>query len=434
MSTTTPHRLPRPTLDVHAEVPSVVPPARTLPTPATSGVDQAVVDACHLLAADVDHLTVVLSERIARKEPYYVTTLSMPQLMASVRPNVLSILDAISGTGGDITAATRKTGRIRAEQGAPLSLVHRAYRLGMSFIWDELVRVMSRDSAHQAALLRSAAAFWKILDLYLEELSHAYREFEADQIQQDSRTRDVALTALFHGTHPPSLSMAGIAAALRLPTAGSFVVIATDPVPVGGDRTMVAIARAVVAAGGHMTWRSDPDGETALVVLSSRFSIDHLIAHLTSLSLGRVGVSETFDRLAATSLAATEARAARGVATPDARPGSTAVLRYAEVRVAVLLAAESDVAADLYRDVLGDVVDLPEVDQKMMLATLRAWFESGGSTAGAADLLHCHPNTVRYRLGKLSQLTGRNFTAPIDTVHLYLAMEAHRLLSPRPVA
>ncbi|RNL62729.1 PucR family transcriptional regulator [Nocardioides marmoriginsengisoli] len=401
--------------------------ALTVMAQAGSAVDPGVVEACRVLAHDVDRLTLALSELIASKEPYYVTTLSLDELMDSVRPNVLGILDAISCTGADdVTAAPCRTGRLRAAQGAPLGPVQRAYRIGMSFIWEELVRVMSRD-ADQQALLRSATSFWNTLDLFLETLSRAYREFEAEQIQHDSRTRDLALTALFHGTHSAGLTISSIAAALRLPTEGAFVVIATDPVPVGGERAMVTTARSVTGAGGHVTWRSDPDGAIALIALSPRFTLDRLLTHLATLSLGRIGVSEVFTSLQATSGSAAEARAARGAATL----GSSAVLRYGRVRVAVLLASESDVAEDLFRDVLGGVIELPEVDQTLLLATLRAWFEAEGSTAGAAAALHCHPNTVRYRLGKVSQLTGRSLTAPIDTAHLYLAMEFHRILAPR---
>ena len=105
-------------------------------------------------------------------------------------------------------------------------------------------------------------------------------------------------------------------------------------------------------------------------------------------------------------------------------------MRYEQARVAVLLASEHEVSADLVRDVLGGLMVLPPEEQNLLMGTLRAWFEAKGSTAEAAKLLHCHPNTVRYRMAKLCQATGRTPTEPIDAAHLYLAMEARRVLTP----
>ncbi|MFD1276768.1 helix-turn-helix domain-containing protein [Streptomyces kaempferi] len=34
------------------------------------------------------------------------------------------------------------------------------------------------------------------------------------------------------------------------------------------------------------------------------------------------------------------------------------------------------------------------------------WFANGGSTTRAAEHLHCHRNTVLYRLRRITELTG----------------------------
>ena len=75
-----------------------------------------------------------------------------------------------------------------------------------------------------------------------------------------------------------------------------------------------------------------------------------------------------------------------------------------------------------------------EDEQALLLTTLRAWFTAQGSASEAAALLHCHANTVRYRLAKLTRLTGRDLHAPSDVVHLYLALEALRLRASPPRA
>jgi DNA-binding PucR family transcriptional regulator len=48
---------------------------------------------------------------------------------------------------------------------------------------------------------------------------------------------------------------------------------------------------------------------------------------------------------------------------------------------------------------------------------------------GAAEVLFCHPNTVRHRLRRIEKLTGRSLTRPRDVAELCLVSEVrHRLM------
>jgi DNA-binding PucR family transcriptional regulator len=67
----------------------------------------------------------------------------------------------------------------------------------------------------------------------------------------------------------------------------------------------------------------------------------------------------------------------------------------------------------------------------MLLATLRTWLDEDGATSSAADKLHVHRNTVRYRLHRIEELSGRSLTHPTGLTELYLALEAVRVLQPR---
>jgi DNA-binding PucR family transcriptional regulator len=71
--------------------------------------------------------------------------------------------------------------------------------------------------------------------------------------------------------------------------------------------------------------------------------------------------------------------------------------------------------------VLGPVLHLAESDRDVILETLETYIDTGGSAADAAALLHCHPNTVRYRLRRIEELTGRSFTRPNDMAELAAA-------------
>ncbi len=60
-------------------------------------------------------------------------------------------------------------------------------------------------------------------------------------------------------------------------------------------------------------------------------------------------------------------------------------------------------------------------------ATLRVFLELDGSYAETAERLHVHVNTLRQRLGKITELTGRDPKRTNDRVDLVLALEADTL-------
>jgi DNA-binding PucR family transcriptional regulator len=77
---------------------------------------------------------------------------------------------------------------------------------------------------------------------------------------------------------------------------------------------------------------------------------------------------------------------------------------------------------------LVDLVVAPvEAASGELLRTLAAYLEGGGSLEACARALFVHPNTVRYRLRRVSELTGRSATDPRDAHVLRTALLAGRL-------
>lgn len=68
-----------------------------------------------------------------------------------------------------------------------------------------------------------------------------------------------------------------------------------------------------------------------------------------------------------------------------------------------------------------------------LLATATAFVESGGSLEATARALYVHTNTVRYRLGKVSDLTGYDLARPREAYAVQLALAAGRLAEPPPI-
>ena len=72
--------------------------------------------------------------------------------------------------------------------------------------------------------------------------------------------------------------------------------------------------------------------------------------------------------------------------------------------------------------------DLPDAEREMLFETFRVWRDNDASVCAAAEVLICHPNTVRHRLRRIEKHTGRSLSRPRDVAELCLAFEVHRRL------
>ena len=57
-----------------------------------------------------------------------------------------------------------------------------------------------------------------------------------------------------------------------------------------------------------------------------------------------------------------------------------------------------------------------------LVGTLRAFLDANGAWMETARQLHLHPNTLRYRIGRIEELTGRDLSSMDDRVDFYLAL------------
>ncbi|MFD6352002.1 helix-turn-helix domain-containing protein [Nocardia tengchongensis] len=72
--------------------------------------------------------------------------------------------------------------------------------------------------------------------------------------------------------------------------------------------------------------------------------------------------------------------------------------------------------------VLGPVLEYDRLHGAGLLETLETFLGSEGSWRQAADRMHVHLNTVRYRIGRIEELTGRDLGRMDDRLDLYLAV------------
>ncbi|MFE9880721.1 helix-turn-helix domain-containing protein [Streptomyces sp. NPDC005784] len=87
----------------------------------------------------------------------------------------------------------------------------------------------------------------------------------------------------------------------------------------------------------------------------------------------------------------------------------------------------------LYPAVLPRAVhQMGEGERELLLDTLDVWFGCGGSAEEAAKRLYVHPNTVRMRLRRIAERTGRSLADPRGITELSLALRAVRQTAKPP--
>jgi DNA-binding PucR family transcriptional regulator len=174
----------------------------------------------------------------------------------------------------------------------------------------------------------------------------------------------------------------------------------------------------------YSAWRRLPDLQIGIVHTKSDQHLDKILALLSRTTPDRVGISARFDdlrdtpqafHLAKVTLRSRANRACR-VAVFDGSILATAAVSAPEVMI-------KSVAT-----VLNGFDDLGEEERELLFETFRIWQDSDASVRATAEALICHPNTVRYRLRRIEQRTGRSLSRPRDIAELCLAFEVQRRL------
>ncbi|MEV1045536.1 PucR family transcriptional regulator ligand-binding domain-containing protein [Streptomyces sp. NPDC049916] len=117
-----------------------------------------------------------------------------------------------------------------------------------------------------------------------------------------------------------------------------------------------------------------------------------------------------------------EARHARRVAA--ARAGRVCAAGHHELASHVLLLpfVPDDVRRAFTARLLDPLRDYDRRHRAELIETLEAFLDSDGSWTRCAARLHLHVNTLRYRVGRIEQLTGRDLSRLEDKLDFFLAL------------
>lgn len=343
---------------------------------------------------------------------------SRAELHASVVRNLdVAVRTLQGGEPPDFTQAGA-TGRARAQQGAPLPELIRAYRIGLTEVWHGIVAQLDDGRPGSLdALVHTTTAIWGLADDYAEALTTAYRGASAELMVAHQAERSAVAEALFAGGASTEGRLWDIARVLGLPVEGEFVAVVAGNAALGRE-PLAGIEARLRAVDLVSVWRLTPHTQAGVIAL--RHGADPVVGLLAESVHARVGVSPVYSGLDGTARAMHFARVALSTLAPD----EARVVRFSESPLAGLVASSPEESAQLARQVLAPLLALPAEEARVLLLTLRTWFAAGGSTTAVAERLYCHPNTVRLRLRRITEELGRPLGDPEHVAEMGAALRA----------
>ena len=256
-----------------------------------------------------------------------------------------------------------------------------------------------------------AEAIFVFTDELATNVVEGYLRIQSDQAGERERRRRRLATLLLDpdGGDPDAVAHAAELARWPLPRALAVLALDADS-PGDVSRRMDFDALVASEATGALLVLPDPDGPGRRSALGR--ALDGVPAALgptvppreaaRSLRWARLGLELV-----------------RRGALPSECP-----TRVSDHLASVILLRDEDMAAALVQRALGPVELLPAPERERLLETLSAWLAHQRHTPRIAAELHVHPQTVRYRIGKLRELLGEALDTPQGRLELELALRA----------
>src|SRR5262249_41591609 len=369
---------------------------------------------------EMPEVTEEILATIAREVPDYARPLE-GAFGAALRTGVTEALrqfvallrdpDAGRGPGREVYVGL---GRGELREGRALDALQSAYRVGARVAWRRVSAAARSKGADSEQLALLAEAIFAYIDELSADSVEGYAQAQREQEGERQRRRRELLTTLLRD--PPAaddeLRTAAQSAGWRLPRTAAPLAVAEGGLARVGRRPSADALVGVVDGVG-----------CALVPGAGDRSRRTELARAAREATAALGPTVATEELAGSwSIASAALRAAEGGAI-DADG-----LIEADEHLPELLLLESGGLADrLARRRLAPLEALTPPARARMEGTARAFVTHGGNAAGMARALHLHPQTIRYRLGRLRELFGDALTDPDGRFELELALRSARV-------
>ncbi|HWD66311.1 MAG TPA: helix-turn-helix domain-containing protein [Solirubrobacteraceae bacterium] len=382
-------------------------------------------EAIAVVRASAGRLVELVVRAIEAESSVYGGVLSGPEgtgIRIGIEQAIRAFLDGVergehpSGETGELW---RRLGEAEFQAGRSLDALRSAFRIGTRAAWRGAADLAATAGIPTELVIALAEAIFVYTDELAAEVVEGYLRMQTDEAGELERRRRRLATLLLD----PELK----ADPEVLPRASE---LASWPIP----RLLAVLAVADQSAGQVARGLSVPtliggDAQGAYLVLPDP-DAPGLGAELERTLEGHVAALGPAvaprDAHRSLSWARLVLKLVQRGSLPAGRPA-----RVERHLGQVILLQDEALAAELVRRRLLVLEDLPAAERDRLLETLGAWLAFQRHTPAIAQALHVHPQTVRYRIGKLRDLLGDALESAEGRFELELALRARRALDNR---
>jgi hypothetical protein len=386
------------------------------------------------MRAELPSLTDEIISALRDEFPEYARPIDGPYgqaLRIGVHQAVSSFVDMIADPAAPLDRRDevfRMLGRYEAYEGRSLDTLQAAFRVGTRLAWRRVSKIARRANLPSAVISQLADTVIG----YTHELATLSLEGYHEARARSGEARDQwrrRLIALLVETPPvPRRAVADLAE------------LADWTVP--EEITPVAVQAPEADGAATLRSASQPSGGEVRMLLDGDVLADADSAQPCLLIPGPL----TDSRRAMVEAALAGRQAAAGLTVPLESAGNS--LRWARQALALsesgviaggsltlcehhlvtlLLLSDSALADQVIQRQLARLACLTPRQRGRLTETFAALVEAGGTAVDAADRLHVHPQTVRYRLKQLELAVGDQLADPDARFELELALRVSRL-------
>jgi hypothetical protein len=303
-----------------------------------------------------------------------------------------------------------RLGRGEARAGRTMEALLAAYRIGARVAWRRVAEVARAAELGEEVLARLAESIFA----YIDELSAASAEGHAQEqaaAAGEAQRRRRRLAALM--IQPPPLDQAAVEDAAR--EAGWPLPISLAALVWRQSERRIAArlpAETIVAALDDASCALVPDPEAP----GRRREIEAALGGHQAV----IGPTVPWQHAA---VSARRAVATQQLLEDGVMPESGLVAANDQL-AALILHADRGLLDDLAHQRLAPLADETDGSRERLAQTLLAWLDHQGKVPEIAAALNVHPQTVRYRLGRLRECFGGALDDPEDRFELALVLRA----------
>jgi hypothetical protein len=286
-----------------------------------------------------------------------------------------------------------------------------AYRLGARVAWRRVSVIAIEANVDRRTLALLAEAVFA----YIDELSALSAEGYAEEqsvVAGELQRRRTRLARLLLDPDPDQQAVSEAAAEAGWESPATVAALVWKQ---GGGRL-----RSRLPADALVAEDEDADGGAALLgdpaAPGMRAQLERAATATTAVLGPAVGLLDA-------AASARRADALLGLLRTGAVPGS-GLVRTEDHLAGLATHGDPGVLRDLADARLAPLQGETAASRARLIETLRAWLDRQGEVARVAADLHVHPQTVRYRLGRLRELFGAALDDPSGRFELALALRS----------